>query len=50
MAQLKYLQLILLEFDNVKTPEELYLIRFFRKDLKLSIKAQIEQPGQELNS
>ena len=49
-AHLKYPQSILLEFDNAEAPGESYLIRFFRKSLRPSIKTQIEQRGQELDS
>lgn len=38
-VHLEYLQSILLEFDNAGVPEKSYLIRFFRKCLRSSIRA-----------
>ena len=49
-AYLEYLQSILLEFDDAGAPEEPYLICFFRKGLKPSIQAQMEQRGCELDN
>ena len=49
-AHLEYLQSILLKFDDAGAPEEPYLIRFFRKGLRPSIRAQMEQRGRELDS
>ena len=50
MAHLKYLESILLEFDNAGAPEESYLICFFRKGLRPLIQAQIEDRIHELDS
>lgn len=49
-AHLKYLQAILIRFDTDGAPDKPTPIRFFYKDLKPFIKAQIEQNGRELNS
>lgn len=49
-AHLEYFQSILLKFNNAGAPEKSYLIRFFRKGLRPSIKAQIEQQSRELDS
>lgn len=49
-AHLEYLKSILHEFDDAGAPEEFYLIRFFREGLRPSIRAQMEQRGQELDS
>ena len=49
-VHLEYLQSILLEFDNAETLEGSYLIPFFREGLRLSIRAQIEQQGRELDN
>ena len=46
-SYIKHLQSILQEFDEKGAPEESDLIRFFRKGLRLSIKAQMEQWGRE---
>lgn len=47
-AHLEYLQSVLLEFDD-GSPDESYLIRFFRDSLRPSIKVQIENNGKELH-
>ena len=49
-SYLDYLQFILQVFDEEGAPEESNIIWFFREDLRPSIKAQIEQQGQEHNS
>ena len=49
-AQLKYLQSILLEFDVEWASVKGKMICYFRKDLKLSVRAEIELRGQELNN
>lgn len=49
MAHLEYFQSVLLEFDD-NSPDKSYLIRFFRNGLKLLIKVQIENGGQELHN
>lgn len=47
-SHLEQLQAILIEFDADGAPEASDMIRFFREDLKPSIKAQMEQRGREL--
>ena len=49
-SHLEHLQSILQEFDEEGAPEESDLIRFFRKGLRPSIKAQMEQRGREHDS
>ena len=49
-SYLEYLQSIVLRFDIDGAPEKSDLIRFFREGLKPSIKAQMEQEGQELDT
>ena len=49
-SHLEHLQSILQEFDEEGAPEESNLIRFFRKSLRPSIKAQMEQRGREHDS
>lgn len=49
-SHLKHLQFFLLKFDTDGASEKFDLIRFFWKDLKPSIKAQIEQKDRELNN
>ena len=44
---LQHLQSILLEFDSIRTPNELTMIYYFREDLKPSIKVEIEQQDRE---
>lgn len=50
VTHLKYLQSILLKFDNIKAPKEFYLICFFYKSLKQLIKARTKQQDQKLES
>lgn len=49
MAHLEYLQSVFLEFDN-GSPDESYLIQFFRDSLRPSINIQIENDGPELHN
>ena len=49
-AHLEYFQLIILKFDDAGAPWVFYLIHFFYKDLRPSIRAHLEQHGQELDS
>lgn len=46
---LEYPQFMLLKFDTDRSLKENNLIRYFRKDLKPLIKAQIEQKRRELD-
>lgn len=39
-----------MEFDSVRVPKEITMIRYFREGLKLSIKAEMDQRGREFNS
>lgn len=39
----------MLEFDNAGILDKTYIIRFFCKNLRLSIKAQMEQHGRALD-
>ena len=48
-AHLKYLQLILLEFDAEWAPTGGTMICYFRKDLKPSVWAKMEQRGRKLD-
>lgn len=50
MAYQEYLPSILIEFDWNGALKESAMMQYFRKDLKLSIKVEIEQRGQELDS
>ena len=47
---LEYLQSILIEFDSKWAPEEDMIIWYFRKGFCSSIRVEIEQRGQELDS
>ena len=49
-AHLEYLQSILLEFDADGALKEGTMIRYFRKGLRPSIQAEIEQHGRKLDS
>ena len=49
-SYLKDFQWIPLEFDIDEPLEESDLIKFFRKSFKPSIKTEIEQKSQELNT
>ena len=49
-AHLKYLQSILLEFDADGAPKEGTMIIYFRKGIRPSIWAEMEQRGRELDS
>lgn len=40
---LKYLQSILIEFDSTVAPTKFIMVRYFKKGLKSSIKAEIDQ-------
>ena len=49
-AHLKYLQLILLKFDAEWAPAEGTMICYFRKGLKPSVQAKMEQRSQKFDS
>ena len=49
-AHLEHLQFILLEYDPVGVPTEPIMLRYFRKDLKPSILAELEHWHLELKS
>ena len=49
-SHLEHLQSILLEFDADGVPGKPTIIRYFREDLKLFIRAEMEQRGRELDS
>ena len=49
-SHLKHLQSILLEFDADEAQGEPTIIRYFRKGLKPSIQAKMEQRGREFDS
>ena len=49
-AHLEHLQAVLREFDPVAAPNEDILIRYFRKGLRPSIRAQLDARGRELDS
>ena len=49
-AHLEYLQLILLEFDAEWASAKGTMICYFRKGLKPSVRAKMEQRGQKLDS
>ena len=49
-AHLEYLQSTLIEFDSECAPEEGTIIRYFREDLRPSVRVQMEQRGRELDS
>ena len=47
ISYLQHLQSILLEFDPIWTPNKLTIICYFRKDLKPSIKVEMEQQDRK---
>ena len=49
-AYLEHLQVVFQEFDPATTPNKEIMIRFFREGLKLSIRAQLDPRGRDLNS
>ena len=46
-SHLQHFQSILSEFDPIRTPDKLTMICYFRKDLKPSIKVEMEQQDRE---
>ena len=47
-AHLGHLQSILLEYNPVRAPTKLTMLRYFRKGLKLSVLAELEHQDLEL--
>ena len=47
---LKYLQAVLKEFDPTSAPNEITLIYYFRKRLRLFIWAQLDHQGRDLDA
>ncbi len=48
-AHLEHLQAVLKEFDPSGAPNETTLIRYFRERLRLSIRAQLDHQGRDLD-
>ncbi len=48
-AHLEHLQAVLKEFDPSGAPNEITLIRYFREGLRLSIQAQLDHRGRDLD-
>ncbi len=48
-AHLEHLQAVLKEFDSIAAPNKETLIRYFRKGLHPSIRAQLDNRGQDLD-
>ena len=49
-AHLEHLLTVLREFDPAATPNEEIMIRYFRKGLRSSIRAQLDAQGRDLDS
>ena len=49
-AYLKHLQAVLQEFDSVAAPNKDTMIRYFQKDLRPSIRAQLDVRDWDLDS
>ncbi len=49
-ACLEHLQAIMKEFDSTTAPNKETLIRYFWKGLRLSIRAQLDNQGQDLDT
>ena len=49
VSHLEHLQSILMEFDPAATPTESIMVRYFEKDLKPSIKAEMDQDATHLD-
>ena len=49
-AHLEHLQAVLQEFDPAATWNEEIMIRYFRKGLRLSVRAQLDAQGRDLDS
>ena len=50
MAHFKYLQLILLKYNLIEVLAKLSILKYFWKDLKLSILAKLQNKNLELES
>ena len=48
MSHLEHLQSILLNFNSVAVPTKITMVRYFEEDLKLSIKAEMDQNNSQL--